>query len=237
MARFCTKCGSPVEESQKFCNKCGAPMEAPAAPAHPTGAAPTAAPPPAAPGTPVSAAPSAPAPAAPAAPGAAKKPSPVVKIVLIVVGIFVFLGVAGMATCVYVAYRAKQKISAMAEEAKKGNLGTPEVSIATGGEGSKAEASATQDVPPYPGSVATQTGGGVNFGGQGGISTQEYETSDSVEQVLAFYKDKLGPDITVIQSQDKTQFMYGTKTGMTTVSLERDDDSDKTKITIVRLGK
>lgn len=237
MAKFCTKCGTPVEETQKFCNKCGTPLGVPAAPSQPAGAAPPATPQPPAPGAPVSAGPGTPAAAAPAAPGGAKKTSPVVKIILIVAGIFVFFGVAGMATCVYIGYRAKQKISAMAEEAKKGNLGTPEMSIATGGEGSEAEATATQDVPPYPGSVATETGGGVNFGGQGGISTQEYETSDSVEQVLAFYKEKLGPDITVIQSQDKTQFMYGTKTGMTTVSLERDDDSGQTKITIVRMGK
>jgi hypothetical protein len=221
MAKFCTSCGSPVEESLKFCPKCGAQVGAPAAPA------------PAAPAV----APTAGA-AAPGAP-AAKAGSPILKIVLIVVGIVVLIGVAGMVTCGYFAYKAKQRLTGMVETAKtmSGREGTPEISLEKGGEGSEAEAAATADVPPYPGSTATEGGGQFSFGGKGGISSQEYETSDTIEQVLAFYKDKLGSKIRVQESEGKAMFTYTSKNGLTTVTITRDAEAEKTKITIARIGK
>jgi hypothetical protein len=221
MAKFCTSCGSPVEESLKFCPKCGAQVGAPAAPAP---AAPAAAPT-----------------AGAAAPGvpAAKAGSPILKIVLIVVGIVVLIGVAGMVTCGYFAYKAKQRLTGMVETAKtmSGREGTPEISLEKGGEGSEAEAAATADVPPYPGSTATEGGGQFSFGGKGGISSQEYETSDTIEQVLAFYKDKLGSKIRVQESEGNAMFTLTTNNGLTTVTLTRDAEAEKTKITIARIGK
>jgi len=239
MAKFCTKCGSPVEESQKFCAKCGAPMAA-AVPLAQTPA--TAGPVESAPVTPKASAPAtSTSPAAPVATvgTAPKKSSPFVKILLVVVGIFVFVGVASMGTCIYVAYRAKQKISAMADQAKKEgySLETPQGRLGASGPSSQTASAATQDVPPYPGSTATESGGGLTFGNEGGISSQEYETPDSVDQVLSFYKEKYGSKIAAVESEGHAQFSYGTKTGVTTVTMMRDEDSGKTRITIARMGK
>ncbi len=78
MAKFCTSCGSPLEETSKFCMKCGTPAGAPSGPAEAPGG-PASARPPAAPAAGVVAA---------GAPPAAKAGSPVLKIVLIVVGHF-----------------------------------------------------------------------------------------------------------------------------------------------------
>jgi len=144
-----------------------------------------------------------------------------------------------MVTCGYFAYKAKQKLTGMVETAKtiSGSEGTPEVSLEKGGEGSGAEAAATVDVPPYPGATATEGGGQFSFGGKGGISSQEYETSDSVDQVLAFYKDKLGSKIRIQESEGKAMFTLATKNGLTTVTITRDTDNEKTKITIARIGK
>lgn len=66
--------------------------------------------------TPPQASPVAPAPSytAPAAPTGAGS---VLKIILIVLGVFLFLGLLGMGSCMYVAYRAKQKINALAGDA------------------------------------------------------------------------------------------------------------------------
>jgi hypothetical protein len=228
MARFCTSCGSVIDEDMKFCLKCGAQVGAPAAPA------PAAAPPP-------TAAPVAVPPAGAAAVGApaAKAGSPIVKIVLIVVGVFVFLTVAGMVTCGYFAYKAKQKLTGMVETAKtvSGSESTPEVSLEQGGEGSEAETAATVDVPPYPGATATEGGGQFSFGGKGGISSKEYETPDSVEQVLAFYKDKLGSKAHVQESEGKTILTLASKNGLSTVTITRAAEAEKTKITIARIGK
>lgn len=224
MGKFCTSCGSPVGEDLKFCPKCGTQLGAPSAPAQ--AAAP---------------APGATAPGAPSAAVAAsaKKGSPVLKIVLIVVGLLVVLGIAGTAATVYFVYKAKQKVSSMIEIAKtmKQEKGTPEVHLEKGGEASEAAASATLDVPPYPDSTATEAGGELSVGGIGGMSGQEFETSDPVDKVVAFYKEKFGSKIKFQESEGNVVFQLTTSKGLTTVTITRDEDAGKTKINIARIGK
>jgi hypothetical protein len=163
----------------------------------------------------------------------------VLKIVLIVVAVLVFLGVIGIGTCVYGVYKVKQKFGGVVESARtpSGERGTPEVHLEKGGAGSEAEAAATVDVPPYPDATATEGGGQFSFGGKAGISSQEYETSDSVEQVLAFYKEKFGSKIHIQESEGKAIFTLATKGALNTVTITRDADAEKTKITIARIGK
>lgn len=229
MAKFCTSCGSPLEETSKFCMKCGTPAGAPSGPAEAPGG-PASVPPPVAPAAGAVAA---------GAPPAAKAGSPVLKIVLIVVAVLVFLGVIGIGTCVYGVYKVKQKFGGMVEPARttSSERGTPEVHLEKGGAGSEAEAAATVDVPPYPDATATEGGGQFSFGGKGGISSQEYETSDSVEQVLAFYKDKLGSKARIQESEGKAILTLVSKNGLSTVTISREAEAEKTKITIARLGK
>jgi len=229
MAKFCTSCGSPLEETSKFCMRCGTPAGAPSGPAEAPGG-PASAPPPVAPAAGAMAA---------GAPPAAKAGSPVLKIVLIVVAVLVFLGVIGIGTCVYGVYKVKQKFGGMVEPGRttSSERGTPEVHLEKGGAGSEAEAAATVDVPPYPDSTATEGGGQFSFGGKAGISSQEYETSDSVEQVLAFYKEKFGSKIHIQESEGKAIFTLATKGALNTVAITRDADAEKTKITIARIGK
>jgi hypothetical protein len=176
---------------------------------------------------------------APAAAPAAKAGSPILKIVLIVVGILVLVGAIGTVTCVYVAYRAKQKLTSMVESGKtiSGGEGTPQISLERGGEGSEAAAAATVDVPPYPNATATEGGGQLSFGGAGGISSQEYETTDSVDQVVAFYKNKLGSKAHIQESEGKAIITLTTKKGLTTVTVSREGEEEKTKIAIARIGK
>ena len=94
---FCTQCGSTLSEGARFCAKCGAPrpdLPLAASPSSLPSAAPTAAPP-------------APAPAAPAS--TAKSGSPVLKIILVVLGFFVLVTALGIGACVYVGYRIHRK--------------------------------------------------------------------------------------------------------------------------------
>jgi zinc-ribbon domain len=115
MAQFCTKCGTPAPSGVKFCPKCGSAIpsqaSAPSAP-QPSAPAPAQAPPPAAP-SPVTAAPAA----------KAASSGGLVKIVIAVVGFFVFVGVLGVGTCVYVGYKAKQKFEKAKAEYGLGNTG------------------------------------------------------------------------------------------------------------------
>jgi hypothetical protein len=144
-----------------------------------------------------------------------------------------------MVTCGYFAYKAKQKLTSMVETTKttSGSESTPEISLEKGGEGSEAETAATVDVPPYPGATATEGGGQFSFGGRGGISSQQYETSDSVDQVLAFYKDKLGPKADIQESEGKAILTLASRNGLSTVTITRAAGAEKTKITIARIGK
>ncbi len=223
MARFCTQCGSPAEEALRFCPKCGAQLAAAAAPAQA----------PAAQATPTIGAPT----GAAAAP--AKKGSPVLKIVLLVLGVFVLVGILSAAAGIYFLYKAKQKVSGMIEAAKtvSSAVGTPEVQIRKGGAGSAAAASATVDVPSYPGSAPTSSGGGISLGSLGGVSGQEFETSDPVEKVLDFYKEKFGSKISIVQSEGNATFSLKVGNAVTTVTITRDEEAGKTKINIARMGK
>jgi zinc-ribbon domain len=104
MAGFCRSCGSPLGDGQGFCTKCGAKVgQAPTAPSTPPAQA---APPPVA-----AAAPPAASVREPAA--AASKGSPVVKIILIAVGVLFVFGAIGIAGVFYVGYRVRQKAREM----------------------------------------------------------------------------------------------------------------------------
>ena len=96
MAGFCRSCGAPLSDGQGFCAKCGAaaggaPVQA-AAPVQ--SAVPTVA-------------------VAGAAPAAASTGSPVVKIVLIIVGVLFLFGALGIGAIVYVGYRVRHKMREM----------------------------------------------------------------------------------------------------------------------------
>ena len=100
MAQFCTTCGNQIADGSRFCAKCGT-LQTP-------GAAPPAAPAPAT-------AAAAPAPVAVAAAAPAKS-SPVLKIVLIVVGLFFLMGAVAIVGVVYTAYRVKNRVETAARE-------------------------------------------------------------------------------------------------------------------------
>src|SRR5579863_4780388 len=99
MSQFCTTCGKPITEGAAFCTACGARQSSAAAPATP---APAPSPAVAASTTPQATSP--------------KKGSPVVKIVVIVLGVIALFTVIAMGSCFYIAYRlrnAAKKYSAV----------------------------------------------------------------------------------------------------------------------------
>jgi hypothetical protein len=103
MAGFCRNCGSPLADGQGFCVKCGTRVGAVAQPSA---------------GVP-SASPVVPPPAAYAAPGSSQVPvvatktSPLVKILIAVVLIFVVFGAIAAAAMMYIGHRIHQKAQEM----------------------------------------------------------------------------------------------------------------------------
>jgi len=239
MARFCTKCGAPVGEGMGFCTSCGATVGAPAAPPAQAPAAP------AAPVVAARAAPVAPAPAPAAAP-TAKSGSGGLKIVLLILAGLVLFFILGMGYVGYHMYRAyrvgRQVYTQIAKESSSTRpmrAGTPEVSTVP-------STPAAPTPPPgpvvdtgvavYPG--ATPWGGGGQMSmGVATVKTQQYLTSDSVDQVVAFYKDKLGSNAMVTQSGGQASVQLIGSNGVTTIGITQDSSTGKTKISVSCMTK
>jgi len=239
MAQFCTKCGAPLGEGMSFCTGCGATVGAPSGP--PAKAA-------APPASPALAA-TRPAPAleptrpmAAAAP-AAKSGSPVLKIVLIVLAVLILLGLIGAASCVYMVYRAKKVVTQAVHQLPTTyptRAGTREVQPRpmTPGAAPTPPAGPVVDVGAavYPG--ATPWGGGSQMSmGTTTVKSQEYLTDDSVDKVLAFYKDKLGPNAMVTQSGGQAAVQLIDSNRVLTVAIKPDSSTGKTRISINSMGK
>ena len=101
MPGFCRNCGSPLADGQAFCAKCGTRVGEVSQPSAGVPAPAAAVPPPS---PPVYA-----APAQSSAPVAPTKTSPLVKILVAVVLVFVAFGAIGIAAMVYIGHRIHQK--------------------------------------------------------------------------------------------------------------------------------
>ncbi len=98
---YCTTCGNQVAPAARFCPKCGSPVDTPAQPIAPAPAQPAVA-------VPLQTAP----PPQPPAPPAKGKGLSVLLIVLAVLALIVMVAVGGI---VYVGYKVKQKVSSVAQ--------------------------------------------------------------------------------------------------------------------------
>jgi hypothetical protein len=222
MAQFCTACGTPVEEGLRFCSQCGAAIAA----AEPT----------------VANVASVPAASPAAAPPAAKSSSPVLKIVIIVVLFLVLVGALGIGTCAYIAYRAKKTIGekVQVDEGRKTiEIPTPGGTIKMG-ETPAETPKEVGGVPVYPGAKAVSGGGQFSFGDKFQIGGQEFTTEDSVEDVVAFYRDKYGKDL--IEAHSDGQYNLTISKGvkdqahMVTIQVGPNMDGSGTKIVMSHIG-
>jgi hypothetical protein len=69
------------------------------------------------------------------------------------------------------------------------------------------------------------------------VKTQQYITSDSVDKVVAYYKDKMGATARVIQSGDQAMVQVAGESGVITIGISPDKNSGKTKIAISNMTK
>jgi hypothetical protein len=143
----------------------------------------------------------------------------VLKIVLIVVGVFVLLGiiVAGIiGVGVY-------KVSKAVHKDNNGNvsISTPNGTITTGKSVSVSAADLGTD--PYPGAVSSD--GSMNMKTPtGSMVTAVYISSDSSDKIVAFYKEKFGDQASLVQSSNGTVFSTG------------NDEKNKVMVTITPEG-
>jgi hypothetical protein len=168
---------------------------------------------------------------APAAPPA-KQGSSAVKIILIIVAVFVGLGILGASAVTFVVWRAAHAIRAAANgEQMSVNLPGGTYSANS----SQTFTSSDLGTEVYPG--AAQAKGSMRMSlPTGTMVTAGYETSDSHDQVVAFYKSKFGTtNVTSFDSGDASVITCAKsqqESVVVTISNPSQDDG-KTHIQIV----
>jgi hypothetical protein len=205
---FCNSCGATLDQGMKFCNKCGAPQTAVAA----SGAMPP------------------PAPVMAPAPPPSKGGSSALKIILIVVAVIVGIGILGMVTCGVVVRRAL-KNSHVSQNGDNVKAETPFGTFET----SKDPAQVAKDlgVDLYPGAEMQKDASTSVTMGSIHTVTALLVSSDSIDKVCAFYKEKF-PEATVTSSdQSRCNLVSNDRKNMITINIQPDGDSTRLQITNV----
>jgi hypothetical protein len=152
------------------------------------------------------------------------------KIVLIVVGVVLAIGLIIGMLGMFAAWRISRAVH-VSGNGEGVTLNTPGGTL-TAGKSAKNLTETEVGAPIYPGSAANE--GGLNIKTSGGsMSTTVFTTSDSPEQVIAFYKEKLGTEASVVESSDGAVLTAGhSDSEGVMVTVSRDSSSGKTQITV-----
>ncbi len=159
-----------------------------------------------------------------------------VKIILIVVGVFVVLGILVVGVIGYIGYR-------VAHSVHKNPDGTVTITAPGGGTISAgANGQFTESdlgIAIYPGAQQQKDSLRMNMGGKSMI-TANYLTPDSKDQVIAFYKDKAGANAQSMITADGAEFIVDVGGGdQTTVIINQEANAHngETQIAMVRTSK
>jgi hypothetical protein len=156
------------------------------------------------------------------------------KIILIVVGVFVLLGVIAASVVGYGVYRVSKAVHVDKNGAGV-TVDTPNGKITTGSDSSIGAAELGVDV--YPG--AARGPGSLNLKSpDGAMTTANFTTSDSVSEVVDFYRARLGTNATVLESgQGATLTSDSSISNDSVVVTVSSSDNGKTKIVILHSTK
>jgi hypothetical protein len=213
MASFCTKCGAGIPPDSQFCTACGAPAA--------TGGVVGAPIPPAnyvQPYAPMSA--------------PAKSGSNAVKIILIVVGVFVGLGVLGVCIFAFTVWRVTRGVHVETHGVKVTVQG-PGGSISTDTSASYTPEELGTDM--YPGASTGKGGKKMDLGNTSMI-TAVFFTPDSKDKVVSFYKSKMSGEKAVMETPEAailTLKKDEKDSVMVTITAKPSENDGKTQITIV----
>ena len=164
---------------------------------------------------------------------APKSGSSAVKIILIILGIFVGLGIIVAGIVGYSVYRVARSVHKDAD----GNITvtTPKGTITANS--SNTLTAADLGIAIYPGATEGKGGMRMNIAGKSMV-TANFLTPDSPDKVMAFYKDQAGPNaqtVTTIAGGTIT-IQNGANSISVTVTQASGPNNNKTQITIVNIS-
>ena len=212
---FCNKCGANLEPGTRFCNKCGAAVLASTLP--PTGPSATA---------------SSVLPAAATVPAPPSEGGGALKVILIVVGVIVLIGILGVASIGFFAWRVARS-SHVRQEGDYVKVETPFGTV----ESSKdpEEAARNLGIEVYPGARVLKEGAASAAFGGIHTTTANFESDDSVEKVCAFYKAKFPAAMVTTSEPRHCTIVSNDRKNMININIRADED--KTKIQISNVTK
>lgn len=200
---FCNTCGAPLAEGTNFCSKCGAAISG----------APGAAPQPFA-----------------AAPPPSSGSSSALKVILIIVGVIVLIGILGIATIGVIGYR----IAKSAKYSQKGDNVTIETPFGSM-ENDPQKVADELGVEVYPGAHVQRAGtASVTFGSFHTV-TGKFESSDSVVKICDFYKSRFPNATAQTSDQSHCSIVSGIQGNSTTITVQ--SIGDGSEFTIVVMNK
>jgi hypothetical protein len=211
---FCNSCGAALNPGTRFCNKCGAAVVA----STPVPAARSATPPIS---TPAAAAPTQ---ASPSQGGGA------LKVILIVVGVIVLIGILGVASVGFFAWRVARHTH-VRQDGDNVKVETPFGTV----ESTKdpQEAARNLGVDLYPGAQVLKDGtASASFGGVHSV-TVSMESDDSVDKVTSFYKSKFPNAMVTAANSSESTIVSNDRKSLITININA--DGNRTKILITNL--
>jgi hypothetical protein len=207
VASFCAKCGSALSADGQFCTSCGtaAAVGAVAAPAQPYAPQPAAAPP--------------------------NSGGSAVKIILIIVAVVVGLGILGLGAIGFTAWRIARSVHVTGPGGQV-TMSTPGGTFTANSAQSFSASELGTDT--YPGAQSIRGGLKMDLP-TGSMVTGVFLTSDSKEQVVAFYKSRFGSEASVFDAADGA--VVSLKKGeeesvVVTITANSSQDNGKTRFSI-----
>jgi hypothetical protein len=207
---FCTGCGNNVNPASKFCDKCGKPVSAMSA-------------------QPGASAAAAPAPAQVAQPVPVQKSGGLLKPLLIIFGVIALLAVLAIAGMVGFGIFIAKQAKIHQTEGGGAKIETPFGNIEADDPAKTAE---KMGIDVYPGAEAVKNGAGSISMGDFSAGTATFETTDSVDQVAAFYKDQY-PRAVHSESNGTHSFSVNSKDKMVVITMQ--STGSKTTINLAQV--
>jgi len=209
---FCNSCGASLDPNTRFCSKCGAAVLASSPAPNAAMASST---------VPVGTVP------APAAQGGGA-----LKVILIVVGVIVLLGILSIASVGFFAWRVARHAH-VHQDGNNVKVDTPFGSVETTQD--PAVAARNLGVDLYPGAEVQKNGSATaSFGGVH-TATLNSESTDSVDKVASFYKAKFPNAMVTTSDSGRCTIISNENKTMITINIEA--RGDKTKIMISKVSR
>jgi hypothetical protein len=211
---FCNSCGASLAPGIRFCNKCGAAILA-------SSPAPNVAPPVMAGST---------IPAASVSAASTGQGSGALKVILIVVGVIVLLGILSLGSVAFFAWRIAQHAH-VRQDGNNVKVETPFGNVETTQD--PHDAARSLGVEIYPGAEVLKDGSAsASFGGVHTASVSS-ESTDSVDRITSFYKAKFPNAMVTSSDAGRSTIIANDHKSMITINIEAEGGKTKIQITNV----